>query len=129
MAPFRLPISTPRGSHFHRTPQQSVRPQVDPQSQWFTMPPQMHLCSKLWKSLTTFLQYLHDHSLAGHFGQTKTLHQVHMQYYWSGLLVYIKDYCKSCTTCSHAKPVRHKPTDFSSNFRFLRSLGIPYPCI
>src|SRR5882724_7834799 len=51
------------------------------------------------------LQYLHDHPLTGHFGQTKTLHQVHMQYYWSRLPVYVKDYCKLCTTCSHAKPV------------------------
>src|SRR5882724_10703846 len=40
-----------------------------------------------------------NHPLAGHFGQMKTLHQVHMQYYWSGLPVYVKDYCKSCTTC------------------------------
>src|SRR5882724_2279870 len=38
------------------------------------------------------LQYSHDHPLAGHFGQTKTLHQVHMQYYWSRLQVYVKDY-------------------------------------
>src|SRR5882724_8872587 len=42
-----------------------------------------------------------------------------MQYYWSGLLVYIKDYCKSCTTCSHAKPVRHKP------YGLLKQLPIP----
>jgi len=55
------------------------------------------------------LQYLHDHPLAGHFGQTKMLHQVHMHYYWPRLPSYIKDYCKSCTTCSHAKPVCHKP--------------------
>ena len=40
------------------------------------------------------LQYSHDHPLAGHFGQMKTLHQVRMQYYWSGLPVYVKDYCK-----------------------------------
>src|SRR5882672_3718704 len=32
-----------------------------------------------------------------------------MHYYWSGLLVYVKGYCKLCTTCSHAKPVHHKP--------------------
>src|SRR5882672_7776343 len=51
------------------------------------------------------LQYSHDHPLAGHFGQMKTLHQVQMHYYWSGLPVFVKDYCKSCTTCSHAKPV------------------------
>jgi len=55
------------------------------------------------------LQYSHNHPLAGHFGQTKTLHQVCMQYYWSGLPVYIKDYCRLCTTCSRTKPVCHKP--------------------
>jgi len=65
------------------------------------------------------LQYLHDHPLAGHFCQTKTLHQVHMQYYWSRLPVSIKNYCKSCTTCSHAKPVCHKP------YRLLKQLLIP----
>src|SRR5882724_9654133 len=49
------------------------------------------------------LQYSHDHPLAGHFGQTKTLHQVQMHCYWPGLLVFVKDYCKSCTICSRAK--------------------------
>ena len=53
------------------------------------------------------LQYSHDHPLAGHFGQTKTLHTVCMQYAWPRLLDFVKDYCKSCTTCSRAKPVRH----------------------
>jgi len=65
------------------------------------------------------LQYSHDHPLAGHFGQTKTFHQVHMQYYWSGLPVYVKDYCKSCITCSCIKPVRHKP------YGLLKQLPIP----
>src|SRR5882724_12070925 len=65
------------------------------------------------------LQYSHDHPLAGHFGQTKTLHQVHMQYYWSRLPVYVKNYCKLCTTCSHAKPVCHKP------YGLLKQLPIP----
>src|SRR5882724_7056266 len=65
------------------------------------------------------LQYSHDHPLAGHFGQTFTLHQVHMHYYWPGLPSYIKDYCKSCTTCSHSKLVHHKP------YRLLKQLPIP----
>src|SRR5882672_5848896 len=65
------------------------------------------------------LQYSHDHPLAGHFGQTKTLHQVRMHYYWSGLPNYVKDYCKSCTTCSRAKPVCHKP------YGLLKQLPIP----
>src|SRR5882724_7306187 len=32
-----------------------------------------------------------------------------MHYYWPGLPVHIKNYCKSCVTCSRAKPVCHKP--------------------
>jgi len=65
------------------------------------------------------LQNSHDHPLAGHFGQTKTLHQVRLHYYWPGLPVYVKDYCKSCITCSRAKPVRHKP------YGLLKQLPIP----
>src|SRR6266850_4984064 len=42
-----------------------------------------------------------------------------MHYYWSGLLVYVKDYCKLCTICSHAKPVCHRP------YRLLKQLPIP----
>src|SRR5467141_3057571 len=42
-----------------------------------------------------------------------------MHYYWSGLPVYVKDYCKSCTTCSHTKPVRHRP------YGILKQLLIP----
>src|SRR5882724_1210339 len=64
------------------------------------------------------LQYSHDHPLAGHFGQMKTLQQVWMHYYWPGLLVFVKDYCKLCTICSHAKPVRQKP------YRLLKQLLI-----
>src|SRR5882724_7565255 len=64
------------------------------------------------------LQYSHDHPLAGHFSQTKTLHQVWMHYYWPRLLVFVKDYCKSCTICSRTKPVHHKP------YRLLKQLLI-----
>jgi len=73
------------------------------------------------------LQYSHDHPLAGHFSQMKTLHQVpYAITYWSGLPVYIKDYCKLCTTCSMPNLCATNPMDFSSNFWFPRSLGIPY---
>src|SRR5467141_3346433 len=65
------------------------------------------------------LQYSHDHPLAGHFSQTKTLYQVCMHYYWSGLLVYVKDYLKSCTICSHTKPMSHRP------YGLLKQLPIP----
>src|SRR5882724_4900274 len=65
------------------------------------------------------LQYSHDHPLAGHFSQMKTLHQVRMHYYCPGLPVFVKDYCKSCVTCSCAKPMHHKP------YGLLKQLPIP----
>ena len=45
------------------------------------------------------LQYAHDHPLSGHFGQSKTLHQVRRHYTWPGLLEFVIHYCKSCMTC------------------------------
>src|SRR5882724_5107267 len=42
-----------------------------------------------------------------------------MHHYWPRLPIYVKDYCKSCVTCSHAKPVRHKP------YGLLKQLLIP----
>src|SRR5882724_10017370 len=65
------------------------------------------------------LQYSHDHPLAGHFGQMKTLHQVRMHYCWPRLPVFVKDYCKSCTICSRTKPVCQKP------YGLLKQLPIP----
>src|SRR5882724_10202873 len=65
------------------------------------------------------LQHLHDHPLAGHFSQTKMLYQVRQHYFWPGRPIYVKDYCRSCTTCSQAKPVHHKP------YGLLKHLLIP----
>src|SRR5882724_9627364 len=45
------------------------------------------------------LQYSHDHPLAEHFSQKKLLHQVQQHYFWPGLPIYVKDYCRSCTIC------------------------------
>ena len=49
----------------------------------------------------------------------RTLHAVRMHYYWPELRAYVKDYCKSCTTCSCAKPVCHRP------YRLLKQLPVP----
>src|SRR5882724_1449073 len=45
--------------------------------------------------------------------------QVRQNYFWPGLPIYVKDYCRSCTTCSQAKPVHHKP------YGLLKQLLIP----
>jgi len=54
------------------------------------------------------LQYNHDHILAGHFGQNKTLELVCCKYSWPSLCANVQQFCKSCVTCMWSKPQRHK---------------------
>ena len=68
---------------------------------------------------TCILQYNHDHILAGHFGQNKTLELVCRGYSWTSLCADIQQFCKSCVTCMRSKPQRHKP------YRSLKQLSIP----
>src|SRR6266481_4760438 len=49
----------------------------------------------------------------------KTLYQVCQHYMWPSIPEFIKDYCKSCTTCSCAKPQQHKP------YSLLKQLPVP----
>ena len=71
---------------------------------------------KLWLKV---LHYKHDHILSGHPGQNKTASLILWDYTWPGLWEYVKNYCKSCTTCMHAKPQCHKP------YGLLKQLSIP----
>jgi len=48
---------------------------------------------------THVLQYNHDHILAGHFGQNKTLELVHCRYSWPSLHADVQQFCKSYVTC------------------------------
>ena len=57
------------------------------------------------------LRYKHNHPLAGHFGQNRTLELVHHEYTWPSVHTFIKDYVSSCTSCGRAKaPVTTTPT-------------------
>jgi hypothetical protein len=65
------------------------------------------------------LQYKHDHVLAGHFGQNKTLELVRREYVWPNLRSFVFDFVRTCTTCKRNKSQRHKP------YGFLKQLPIP----
>src|SRR6266542_2785103 len=54
------------------------------------------------------LCFKHDHPLADHYGQNKTVDLIRRDYVWPGMWAFIKDYC-SCTVCSRIKPHQHKP--------------------
>ena len=68
---------------------------------------------------TRVLQYNHDHILAGHFGQNKTLELVCYRYFWPSLHADVQQFCKSYVTCMQSKPQHHKP------YQSLKQLPIP----
>src|SRR5260370_31832235 len=45
----------------------------------------------------------HDHPMAGHFGQTKTIKLIKWNFHWPGLGGMVKSYISSCTNCAHTK--------------------------
>ena len=55
------------------------------------------------------LRSKHDHPLAGHFSQNRTLELICCEYTWPGLRSFVKDYVQSCTSCARAKTPRHRP--------------------
>ena len=55
------------------------------------------------------LWYHHDHPLSGHFGQNRTLELIRCKYTSPGLRTFIKDYIQSCTSCTQAKTLHHRP--------------------
>ena len=57
---------------------------------------------------THVLQYNHDHILAGHFGQNKTLELVHCGYSWPSLCADVQQFCKFYVTCMRFKLQCHK---------------------
>ena len=65
------------------------------------------------------LRYQHNHPLAGHFGQNRTLELIRREYTWPGLQTFIKDYVRSCTSCTQAKTPCHRP------YGLLKQLPIP----
>jgi len=54
------------------------------------------------------LQYHHDHVLAGHLGQNKTLELIRRHYTWPNIRDDIQKFCKSCVICMRSKLQRHR---------------------
>jgi len=65
------------------------------------------------------LQYHHDHILAGHLGQNKTLELVRRYYTWPNIHDDVQNFCKYCIICMRSKPQRHRP------YESLQQLPIP----
>jgi len=64
------------------------------------------------------LQYHHDHVLAGHMGQNKTLRLIWRHYTWPNICNDVQKFCKSYITCIRSQPQCHRP------YRSLQQLPI-----
>lgn len=51
----------------------------------------------------------HDSPPAGHPGQSKTLELVTRNYWWPGMMQFVKDYVNTCDTCRQTKAARTQP--------------------
>jgi len=65
------------------------------------------------------LKNKHNHPLAGHFGQNKTMELIRWEYVWPSMRNFVKDYCNTCTICKRSKAPQHKP------YGLLKQLPIP----
>ena len=55
------------------------------------------------------LQRAHDSRIGGHFGVTRTLHQLQRRYWWPGMRNTIADYTRTCMVCARIKVPRQRP--------------------
>jgi len=71
------------------------------------------------KCRSTVLNICHDSPSAGHYGIKKTSSLIYRDFWWPSLYYDIKNYIRSCITCSRSKYFKHKP------YGFLQPLEIP----
>ena len=55
------------------------------------------------------LRNKHDHPISSHYGQNRTMDLIRREYIWPGIRTMVKDYIRSCTTCTRSKAPCHHP--------------------
>ena len=73
----------------------------------------LHLSEQLYISDNAtlrlhILQAFHDSQTAEHLRWDKTLTSLHWWFYWSGMMLFVTQYVKSCDLCERTKSVRHR---------------------
>ena len=67
------------------------------------------LLTPRWLSATV-LHAAHDGvCTAGHFANRKTLAKIRQHFFWHGLAMDTRDYCRSCMVCQQRKPLPNRP--------------------
>jgi len=61
------------------------------------------LCVPKCSTRELLIREVHSGSLAGHFGESKTLTMLREHYYWPGMEKDIQDILRRCETCQDAK--------------------------
>jgi hypothetical protein len=58
----------------------------------------------------------HSNAIGGHLNAYRTLHRIHLHYYWPGMYSYIKRMCNACPGCALANPTKSKLSELVYNF-------------
>jgi hypothetical protein len=58
----------------------------------------------------------HSNAIGGHLNPYRTLHRIHLQYYWPGMYSYIKRMCNACPGYALANPTKSKSSKLVYNF-------------
>jgi hypothetical protein len=58
----------------------------------------------------------HSNAIGGHLNAYRTLHHIHLRYYWPGMYSYIKRMCNACQNCALANPIKSKSSELMYNF-------------
>ena len=102
-----------------------IRSAPDPNSKWtlsssgFLLYEDRIFVPNIGDLRTRVLKERHDHPLAGHPGQTKTLELLRRDYAWPKMRNDVEGFVKSCVVCGRAKARRHQP------YGVLQQLPIP----
>jgi hypothetical protein len=58
----------------------------------------------------------HLNAIGSHFNPYRTLHHIHLRYYWLGMYSYIKHMCNACLGCALANPTKSKSSELIYQF-------------
>ena len=58
----------------------------------------------------------HTNPIDGHLNSYRTLHRLHLWYYWPGMYSYVKMMCAACPGCALSNPTRSKSSELVYNF-------------
>ncbi len=69
-----------------------------------------------WEMYNVLFIAFHTNAIGGHLNAYRTLHWLHLRFYWPAMYAYVKRMCVACLGCALANPIRGKSSELVYNF-------------